>query len=270
MPTITTLIKFIFLWVTLLYLALCASAYFLQSSLIFYPSTQVNQLPLDLNVEEVFFTTDNGFILHWYWIDNDSDKTVLFSHWNAWNISHRASQIQVFNELKVNALMYDYRGYGKSEWTIKKEKDLHQDAEAAYTVLIDTYEVDQANIILWWRSLWWAVTSHLAAWKDVHWVIIESSFTSIVAMWKRVFRFLPIKLLAKFPLDSEKKMKNIESKILIIHSPSDEVIPYEEGKILFEAANDPKTFLEIQWSHNNWYRQSSDLYIKELRVFIYE
>lgn len=38
--------------------------------------------------------------------------------------------------------------------------------------------------------------------------------------------------------------------MLIVHSPADEVVPYNHGQQLFATANTPKEFLEIRGSHN--------------------
>jgi fermentation-respiration switch protein FrsA (DUF1100 family) len=39
--------------------------------------------------------------------------------------------------------------------------------------------------------------------------------------------------------------------VLVIHSPDDEIIPYKFGQQLFEAANEPKKFLEVSGLHND-------------------
>jgi len=37
--------------------------------------------------------------------------------------------------------------------------------------------------------------------------------------------------------------------VLITHSPTDKVVPYEMGRILFKNANEPKYFLELKGDH---------------------
>jgi fermentation-respiration switch protein FrsA (DUF1100 family) len=51
------------------------------------------------------------------------------------------------------------------------------------------------------------------------------------------------------PFESITRVKRIASPMLCIHSPEDTVIPIEEGRRLFEAANAPKDFVEVQGGH---------------------
>jgi uncharacterized protein len=47
---------------------------------------------------------------------------------------------------------------------------------------------------------------------------------------------------------------------MIIHSRNDETIPFEFGLELYEAANEPKEFVEIFGSHNDGFLVSSEIY----------
>mgnify|MGYP005756233529 FL=1 len=46
--------------------------------------------------------------------------------------------------------------------------------------------------------------------------------------------------------DSEKKINNIKIPILIMHGKKDNIVPFHMGKKLFETANEPKKFLQIE------------------------
>ncbi len=47
---------------------------------------------------------------------------------------------------------------------------------------------------------------------------------------------------------------------MIIHSRNDEIIPFEFGCQLYEAANEPKEFVEIFVTHNDGFLVSSEIY----------
>ena len=51
-------------------------------------------------------------------------------------------------------------------------------------------------------------------------------------------------------------------------SRDDELIPYSNGEYLFEAANEPKLFLELRGGHNDGFMVSGDGYVRELDVFL--
>lgn len=55
---------------------------------------------------------------------------------------------------------------------------------------------------------------------------------------------------------------------LIIHSPTDETVPFEYGRALYEKASEPKTFLEIQGDHNSGFISSGDVYVNGLKSFL--
>ena len=71
-------------------------------------------------------------------------------------------------------------------------------------------------------------------------IILESPFTSMIAAAKSKYPIFPIKLLLKDKYESDKKIKNIKSPILIMHGELDKIVPFWMGKKLYELANQPK------------------------------
>jgi len=47
---------------------------------------------------------------------------------------------------------------------------------------------------------------------------------------------------------------------LIIHSPDDELVPFEFGRLLYQAANIPKQFVEISGGRNDGFLTSGQTY----------
>jgi hypothetical protein len=56
--------------------------------------------------------------------------------------------------------------------------------------------------------------------------------------------------------------------VLVIHSPDDEIVPYTHGRALYQAANEPRSFLEIAGDHNGGFYLSGGLYRDGLDRFI--
>jgi uncharacterized protein len=249
-----------------IYIFICIFVFFYQENLIFFPSKHIGEIPK--NVEEINFFTEDNIQLNAWFLDNNSAKTVLFFHGNAGNIFNRKKQLAIFDELNLNALIFDYRGYGKSFGEIKKEENLYIDGIAAYEYLTKEKNIKSTDLIIWGRSLGGAIAIDLAQNKNIFAVVIESTFFSLDEMASKKFWFLPVKIISQYHFKNQKKIKNIQSKILIIHSQNDKLIPSSQGKNLFELAKNPKKFLEINGSHNNGFLQSYDLYIFELRKFL--
>ncbi len=129
--------------------------------MIFFPSREIRSLPRDTNLKEVSIHTQDGIFLNGWFIDNKSDKTIIFFHGNGGNISYNQERITAFNTLGYNALMFDYRGYGKSDGSIVREDDLYIDGEAAYKYVLSRGTRSE-NIIFWGQSLGGAVAIHTA------------------------------------------------------------------------------------------------------------
>jgi fermentation-respiration switch protein FrsA (DUF1100 family) len=99
-------------------------------------------------------------------------------------------------------------------------------------------------------------------------LIIESSFTSIPDMAQKIYPFLPAKFLCTTKYDTLSKMKKIKCPVLVVHSREDEMIPFEMAEKIYNEANLPKQFLEIQGSHNEGYIASGEIYENGLKNFL--
>ena len=56
--------------------------------------------------------------------------------------------------------------------------------------------------------------------------------------------------------------------MLIIHSRDDEIIPFEQGRKLFELAREPKHFLELRGGHNDGFLVSGRRYLDGFDNFL--
>jgi len=71
-------------------------------------------------------------------------------------------------------------------------------------------------------------------------IILESPYTSIVDAAKIYYPYLPVDLILKDKYLSLKKIKNINSPILIMHGGADIIIPIAMGKKLFDEVQSKK------------------------------
>jgi fermentation-respiration switch protein FrsA (DUF1100 family) len=256
------------------YAVLSIYVYYMQSSMIYYPNMPGRDLVatpenIGLNFQNVEFFTEDKVRLHGWFIPNKNAKrTVLFFHGNAGNISHRLESIEIFHRLELNVFIIDYRGYGQSEGKIS-EKGTYRDAEAAWNYLINTQGINEQEIIIFGRSLGASIASWLASKHTPAALIIESGFTSVPSMGQRFYPFLPIRWLTHFKYDTRQYVKNISCPVMVAHSKNDEIIPYDEGREIFDAAAEPKQFLEMRGGHNDGFMVSGSTYIEGLRSFIY-
>jgi len=219
---------------------------------LYYPDHKMDATPASagLEYEEIYFMAEDGAKLHGWWIPHpDARGTVIHLHGNAGNISSRVWIAADLNRLKLNVFLFDYRGYGLSKG-FPREKGLYRDARAAYEVVRAKYDdAENPPVILHGQSLGGAVAAQLALDKPCRGIIVESSFTSVPDMARVMYPVLPAALLSS-KYDTVSKMRKIEIPVIVAHSRTDDLVPYDHGRRLFEAAREPKTFCELNGGHN--------------------
>lgn len=256
----------------LFYIGTVTYFFLIQKSLVYFPSSEIWMTPdmMGLDYEEVFINTADGErIAAWYLPKKDSRGTLLFFHGNAGNISHRLDSLRIFNELGLNTLIIDYRGYGASSGS-PSEKGLYMDAVAAYEYLVDEKEISPDRLMIFGRSLGGGVASYLASVKlPAAGMILESVFISMPELGREIYPFIPVRLIARERFSVLENINNSEIPLLVVHSPDDEIIPFSHGKKIYEnSSSEIKEFLKIRGSHNEGFFRSMDIYMKGLDNFL--
>jgi alpha-beta hydrolase superfamily lysophospholipase len=235
-----------------------------------YPTREVRENPGEygLSYEEVVFETSDGIRLSGWFIPADNVRgTVLFCHGNAGNISHRMETIRVLNRLELSIFIFDYRGYGRSEGKVA-EQGTYRDVEAAWSYLVEERGIPASEVILFGRSLGGSIAAWAAQNRDAKGLIVESAFTSIPDIGSHLYPFLPVRLLARFRYATIDYVVNVHCPVLVVHSIDDEMIPFEHGQRIFDAAREPKRMLELRGSHNETVFESGRQYENGLNEFI--
>lgn len=256
-----------------LYGVVVALVYVNQSGLLFLPHMPGRELTatparLGLEYTDVQLVTDDAVRLHGWWVRAPRARgTLLFFHGNAGNISHRLDSIQLFSELGLDVLIIDYRGYGRSDGT-PSERGTYRDALAAWNWLTHERKVPPERILLFGRSLGAAVAVDLALKVRSAGLIVESAFTSVPDLAGEIYPFLPVRQMSRYQYDSLSKIGRIAQPLLLVHSRDDELIGFRHGQRLFEAASQPKEFVQIRGGHNDGFLLSAEDYRHPLRVFL--
>ena len=244
--------------------------YLFQEGYVYIPARELVATPaaIQLPYEDISLKTDDGLILHgWFVPYRDAKSTVVFFHGNAGNISHRLDTIRLFHKTGLNVFIIDYRGYGKSEGE-PSEQGTYQDALAAWRYLTEERQIPSGKIIIAGRSLGGAVAAWLATRTRPAALILESTFASVALMGRKYYPYLPVALLTRIHYSTIDRIAGVKAPVMIIHSVNDEIIPYEQGRQLFEKANYPKTFLDIRGSHNDGFLVSVNRYLNGIQTFV--
>jgi fermentation-respiration switch protein FrsA (DUF1100 family) len=241
-----------------------------QPGMVFYPVKQLAATPADwgMSYEDITLTTGDGVRLSaWLIPSPGARQTLLFLHGNAGNISHRGDSIAIFHRLGLDVLILDYRGYGRSEGT-PSETGLDRDARAAWRWLTEERGLEPSDIVVFGRSLGGIVAARLSAAVRPAGLILESTPSSARDAADALFPVLSRIVLLRFDLDAVAAMGRVACPVLVLHSPDDEIIPYRLGRRIFEAAPEPKRFMELTGGHNDGFLRSQPAYELALAAFL--
>jgi uncharacterized protein len=240
---------------------------YIENRSIYYPMKEITTTPSEFNLyyEDVYFNSQDNKRLHaWFIPSQGAEFTILFNHGNAGNISHRLDKISMLHAIGFNVFIYDYRGYGKSLGS-PSETGLYKDIEGAYNYLREM-GVSHDKIVLYGESIGGAIAIELAYRRPVGGIITENTFTSVKDMVKKAFPLMPYFIFSS-RFDSLSKIEHIKCKKLIIHSVDDEIVPFTQGERLFNAAIQPKEFLELRGGHNTAFWDSLTAYKEGITSF---
>ena len=238
-----------------IYVLLIAYVCVFQSKLIYFPNLPGRTLTatptaIGLGFQEVRLTAADRAVLHaWYVPAAAGAPAVLFCHGNAGNISHRLDWLELFHDMGLAVLLFDYRGYGQSSGA-PSEQGTYLDARAAWDYLRSTRGLSSGSIVIVGESLGGAVAANLA--KDVTpaALILVSTFTSAPDLASDLYWYLPVRLLARFRYGTAEYVAHVRAPTLVIHSRADEIVPFSHAEEIFRRASEPKQLVEILGDHN--------------------
>ena len=218
-----------------------------ENSLIYFPMNfpEDDWAPRGIAVEDARFTAADGTKIHGWYVPHEQPRAVvLFCHGNAGNITHRADIIRALHDrVGVSVLVFDYRGYGKSEGK-PDEPGVLADARAARTWLAQKAGVAENRIVLMGESLGGAVAVDLAA-DGARALILENTFSSMPDVAAFHYPWVPVRLLMRTQFNSAAKIRAYHGPLYQSHGDRDSIVPLEFAKRLFDAANEPKRFLLV-------------------------
>ena len=223
--------------------------------------------------EDVWFSTKDGHRLHGWFFQakaTPAKATIIYFHGNGGNIKNTGWWGEQLAARGLSVLLFDYRGYGRSEGYLEDEAGLYADADAAYEYVVSKRGVPPPKIVLYGHSLGTAAVADLAARRECAAIIMESGPSSGSDMAKVVLPWLPSQLyfLARNRFDSAGKLSRVHCAVLITHGESDETVPTEQARTLFAAANQPKKLMILPGADHNFFASVGDSYLDAITEFI--
>jgi uncharacterized protein len=175
---------------------------------------------------------------------------ILYLHGNASTIASRmnVAHYRRLRGLGVNLLAPEYRGYPGLPG-VPSEASVAEDARAAYAYLRTQQQVPANRVVVFGWSLGAAIAVDLASNVEARAVILEGAPASIADIGQNQYPYFPIRMIIRNPFDVIHKVARIRAPLLFLHSPEDTIVPFAEGRRLFEAATSPKRFVEVRGGH---------------------
>lgn len=239
----------------------------IENFLIFQPSrlrAKRIQRQLLKKINPQRFINSEGIKLYaWFIKPKGKMPVVLYLHGQAESIlSHQ--DIAVYCEAKGFGLfMLSYRGHYKSRGKAS-EQGVYNDAQAAI-IQLKKLGVDADKIVVWGHSLGTVIALETAVKNDVLGVILQSPIKEIKSAAIDVNNFyckrLRVPLLASFSrkyienmdfiqkMSGIEKIKHVKCPILILHSKTDRIAPWQNSVELAEQNSNAKLYLSDRGSH---------------------
>ncbi len=256
------------------YIAVTLCIALMQPRYIYHPARAIFATPetIGLAYESLVLKTADGESIHAWYVPHNSvpgktARTILFCHGNGGNMGNRVGSLLTFNQLGFNTLTFDYRGYGESSGK-PSEAGTYRDAKACWDYLINQCGLQPSDIILYGRSLGGAIASHLAVDVNPAALVLESVFASIPDMATEMFPILPIAFFCRYKYDNARNVAKVSCPVLVAHSQEDQTCPFSQARHVFDAASDPKQFVEMEGGHNGGGLDSNPHFQDLLMVFL--
>lgn len=179
----------------------------------------------------------------WFPADLPSDPTVLMLHDGAGSLADALPQAKALHDVRLNVLLFDYRGFGRSGGQHPTEALMEADSGSALAYLTDQRHIAPANILIYGKGVGASLAARLC---DQHHelpaLILESpdgDFMQRARQDPRA-RMVPVRLLfhETFPLAD--RLHTLATPKLLIAWTDSKTPPQ-----IFQNAASPKMSVEL-------------------------
>ena len=249
----------------------------LKNALLFHPSSVVDITPAayGLAYEDVRFGGDSGLLLHGWHIPGPGDVIFVWFHGNGGNIQNRLEHVRLMHvHVGGSHILFDYQGYGLSHGQ-PSIPGIVADGRAVVQLVQERGWSTGKRIVFFGESLGCAVAVALAVDRATEVrpevrpdrIILEAPFYSLQAMGQIVLP--PLAFLVKDDLNSARLMAKLTVPLLIIHGTQDQVVPFQQGRDLYDLAPSPKQFHTIPGGgHVGLYEIDGQRYFQTIHDFV--
>jgi pimeloyl-ACP methyl ester carboxylesterase len=204
--------------------------------------------------------TDSVDVNAWHLTQPEADATVLFFGGNGFYLVQSTGYLQALTRPPANALLWDYRGYGRSDGS-PSASAVRDDAVAVYDSLVARPDVSPDRVVVWGHSMGTFLATHVAAERTVGGVVLENPATNVEDWSSHLFPWY-IRLFLGVDIDPAlknddnlKRVRSLTAPLLVVGGTEDPVTNPEMARRLYaEAASDSRRLVMVEGgAHNGLY-----------------
>lgn len=224
--------------------------YLHQERLLFYPVPLAEgaRLVFPRPAEEHFIPVEGARLHALRFPAKNPRATVLFFHGNAGNLASWGSAMDPFVVRGYDAVIVDYRGFGKSGGRIESEAQLRDDAETVYQWVVARTPEDR--VVLAGRSLGSGLAVYLASRHRPRRLLLQSAYVSMLDVKRRIYPYVPGFVL-RYPLRTDRWIGAVSCPVDLIHGRGDELIPYASSERLLPLIRTEKRLFPVEAGHDD-------------------
>jgi len=234
------------------YVLLIVVIYFVQEKFIFKPE-KLHQgfiYKYDAPFRELFFDVEPGVRINGLHFHRENPAgLILYFHGNTRSIKGWAKYARDFYRFNYDVVLVDYRGFGKSTGKRSEERMLN-DMQFVYDELKKIYP--EQHLIVYGRSMGSGFATKIAADNNPRFLILDAPYYNFSKVVERFLPFLPVKLVLRYRLRTDKWIKRVKCPVYILHGTKDWLIPIRHSERLQQT--NPKKIILIRihgGGHNN-------------------
>lgn len=236
----------------LAYSFFAVAVYLFQEKLIF-PVTKLDSSHQFIGVpglEEKSVKVDEATLSALHLSQPDARGLIFFLHGNVGNLERWVPDVDFYRREKYDLFMLDYRGYGKSDGHIQSQVQLERDVRMAWESIAANYCDKKLPVVIYGRSIGTYLAAKLALEVDSQLLVLVSPYTSLLAMARLKFPWLPARLL-RYPLATEEIIAQVKAPVLIIHGQDDPLIPVSHARSLANKSHRARLVIIDGAVHND-------------------
>lgn len=224
----------------------------LEPRLAFFPTPGEDATPAALGMPfqaAAIPTRDGERLRAWLLPHEQARAVVVYFHGNGGNLSIWLPVLAGIHRQGYAVAAADYRGYGSSTGT-PSERGLYRDVDAVVDWAAPLRRPD-VPVVFWGRSLGTTMAAYAATRTRPDGLILESGFPDARAVIRESPLLFALSVFSTYRFPTASYAGRAGCPVLVMHGDADRVIPFANGRALYDALPQPKRFETIRGADHN-------------------